>query len=138
MPPVPTHKYAGAEWLAGGIGVKEVSPLGTRVADLLGDVFLGIYHLPYNALRRVNWNNKDWIEFVLDRELATHDFNELTRLVVLAHDRLIRVSIAGCGPKYMRLMFHPRTGRNGPTYEIHPTIETAIAGIREHYGQPQE
>lgn len=126
--------YAGNEWLEPGIGVKEISPLGKNVADLLGDVFAGIYHLDYNALRKVDWSDKRCIQFVLGwHDLSTFDCDELTRLVVLCHDRMLRMSIEASTHKYLKLTFHCRNKRNGNQFERIPTIEQAIHRIRQCY-----
>lgn len=124
--------YQGAGWVKLSLK-KELSSLGESVADLLGDVFKGIYHLPDTALNKVKWDNDYCIEFTYYGSLETVDFNLLTILVVLAHDRMIRVSIRGIGPGYMRLQFHQRNARTGSMSERYPTIETHIEQIREHY-----
>lgn len=124
--------YAGADWIELSLK-KGTSPLGRNVADLLGDVFKGIYHLQNSALKKVKWDDDYCIEFTLYGELSTVDFNLLTILVVLAHDRMIRVTIRGVGPGYMRLMFHQRTKRTGSISERYPTIEDHVKQIREHY-----
>lgn len=120
--------YAGANWIK--TLKKEMSPLGEAVANLLGRVFLGIYHLPHPALERVDWSNPYYIEFIYDGDLATVDFNRLTMLVVFAHDEMIRVSIQGCGPRYMKMQFHQRASRTGSMSERYPTIENHIEQIR--------
>lgn len=126
-------KYAGNEWIERNFKV-EMSPLGRKVADLLGDLFLGIYHLDNGALKRVDWSDNHHIQFILSyHELATTDWNELTKLVILCHDRLVRCSIQGCGPNRLRLLFYQRANRDGEYHERHPTIEQAIQDIRKHY-----
>lgn len=125
-------KYSGADWIESNLKCK-CSALGTSVANLLGDVFKGIYHLSNGSLQKTNWENGYCIEYTLCGELSTVDFNLLTILVVLAHDRMIRVTIQGVGPGYMRLMFHQRTKRTGSMFERYPTIEDHIKQIREHY-----
>lgn len=62
-------------------------------------------------------------------QLATFDFHGLTRLVVMAHDRAIRVQIGPSGPGMIELMFHKRS-REGDGWRRHPTIEEAIGRIR--------
>jgi hypothetical protein len=124
--------YAGAGWVKTSLK-KRLCPLGEAVADLLGDVFRGIYHLPSTSLNKVKWDDNYCIEFTYYGDLATVDFNLLTTLVVLAHDRMIRVSIQGVGPGYMRMMFHQRKSRTGSVSERYPTIETHIEQIREHF-----
>lgn len=77
-------KYAGADWVEGALRVK-CSPLGREVADVLGQAFLGIYHVSREA-KRVDWSDTRIIEFRYGRSLATYDADELTRLVVLCHE----------------------------------------------------
>jgi hypothetical protein len=122
-------KYAGSEWIEESFKV-EMSPLGREISDLLGDVFAGIYHLNHTSLFKVDWANDTWIEFVLNKTIATFDNNELTRLVILCHDRLIRCSIEGAAPGYLRLVFHKRKSRTGHLYDRHPTIEQATEYTR--------
>ncbi len=123
-------QYQGAEWIKRSLK-KTMSPLGIQVADLLGDVFLGIYHLDYKALERVNWDNDDYIIFVLSyHSLSTVDSNELTKLVVFCHDRALRMDIKSVAPKRLELLFHQRV-REGDFYHVCPTIEEHINKIRE-------
>lgn len=122
--------YAGAEWIKNSLK-KEMSSLGEAVANLLGRTFFGIYHLNHGALKRVDWSDDYVIEFVYRGELSTFDFSCLTALVVFAHDETIRVSIQGCGPGYLRLMFHQRKSHiGGSISERHPTIENHIKKLR--------
>ena len=129
-------QYAGSNWIETSLKCK-CSPLGRNVADLLGDVFKGIYHLSHKALQQVQWGDEYVVEFTYHGDLETVDFNLLTILVVLAHDMMIRVSIRGVGPGYMRMMFHQRTNRTGSMGERYPTIEDHIKQIREYY-YPQQ
>lgn len=121
-------QYQGSDWVKRSLK-KSMSPLGIQVADLLGDVFLGIYHLDYMALKRVNWDD-DCISFVLSyHTLSTVDSNELTKLVVLCHDRALRMDIKSVAPKRLELTFHQRV-RDGDFYHTCPTIEEHINKIR--------
>jgi len=61
--------------------------------------------------------------------LATFDFNNLTRLVLLAHEKCIRVQIEQGGPNRLRIAIWKRA-REGSTYDRHPTIEQAIEAFR--------
>ena len=61
---------------------------------------------------------------------ATYDFDGLTRLVFLAHDRCIRVAIDGGGPMGVKFTIHKRHLREGNMSEKHPTIEDAITKWR--------
>jgi hypothetical protein len=61
--------------------------------------------------------------------MATFDFNELTRLVLLAHERCIRAEISQGGPNRLRIAIWKRE-REGAMHERHPTIEQAIEEFR--------
>jgi hypothetical protein len=116
------HKYAGADWLIenGYVEERRISPLGRAVADLLGDVFLGLYHLPSKQLEKVAWHSTNYMFIQIEGELATFDGDELTRLVFLGHDRMVRIAIGGVGPRYMRVAFSLRTIREGSVFERMP------------------
>jgi hypothetical protein len=120
-------KYAGYEWVVGMLGV-ELSPLGKDVADILGQAFLGIYHIEKSA-RKTDWTNKQYIVIAIRTNLSTVDTDILTRLVVLCHDRAIRMDISSRAFGVLELMFHRRR-RSGGIMHRHPTIEQAIEAIR--------
>lgn len=126
------NKYAGAEWIKSAFKNKTMSPFGEKVADLLGNVFLGIYHLNRSALRNAEWDNKTFISINYDGGMGTYDGDILTRLVLLAHDMCVRVEIQP-NMRYLKLVFHPRQ-REGSISEKHPTLESHVAGLRHHYG----
>lgn len=62
-------------------------------------------------------------------EMATFDFNQLTRLVVMGHDRCIRVGIDAARNGIIRITIWKRQ-REGSMSERHPTLEQAIEKIR--------
>jgi hypothetical protein len=59
--------------------------------------------------------------------MATFDGDELTRLVLLAHSRCVRVELSNGGPNRLRIAIWGRQ-REGRMYERHPTIEQALEG----------
>jgi hypothetical protein len=61
--------------------------------------------------------------------LSTWDYDHLTRAVIMAHDRCIRLDVQPCTPKLLRLVLHKRQ-REGGVSERHPTIEEAITRVR--------
>lgn len=87
-------EYQGAEWLERHLSSArqtcELSPFARVVADLVGQTWRGIYHLPSGMIQR--WQG-DRVELFLHGELATFDSNELTELVILCHERCIRLAI---------------------------------------------
>jgi hypothetical protein len=125
-------KYSGSEWIKKEFSVG-MSPLGTAVADLLGDVWAGIYHLDSGALKRVDWHHPFFIDITLRGSLSTFDSDHLTALVVLSHDRMLRMTVEPAAPRYLRLTFHQRHTRTGSMMERIPTIEDHIAAIRSRY-----
>lgn len=67
--------------------------------------------------------------------MSTFDYSNLTRAVVLAHDRMIRFEIEPSGPRMLKLIAHKRHSRDGRMHERHPTIEDAITDIRNNHGE---
>ena len=127
-------KFAGADWIK-SVTKKDLSPFGVHVADLLGQVYAGIYHIQDEVLHpRAEWQHPSRIEIVTYGDLSTYDFNVLTKLVVLCHDHAIRLTIAPASNKYLRLIFHKRQRNSPHISERHPTLEDAAQDIRERIG----
>ena len=68
--------YSGADWLTDLIGAENISPFGTTVANILGDVFLGIYHMNTGALRTADWKSDTWISVTNYGGLSTFDTDQ--------------------------------------------------------------
>lgn len=69
------------------------------------------------------------------RQLATFDFDELTRLVVMAHDRGIRVTIMPSSPKVLKIALHKREKADGEArlnVHNHPSLERNVEKIRAY------
>lgn len=93
---------------------------------MLADIFLGFHHITgklHNYGRGIALNTRSG-------SFATFDFADLTRAVIMAHDRMIRFAIEPSGPGMLKLVLHKRHKREGRMYERHPTIEQAIADLR--------
>lgn len=126
------NKYSGAEWIEKSLK-REMSPLGREVADILGQVWRGIYHLE-NYVHKVDWANKNWIEINIYGCLSTFDFSNLTELIVLCHDRMLRLEIRPCNMQLLKLEFHQRKNRSGTVNERMPLMEKHLQDIREQLG----
>ncbi len=88
---------------------------------------------PWNV--PVRWDRASLTErrcrFVLRTDgLATFDSDPLTRLVVLAHDRCIRLQLSPAAFAYLAIEMWPRKRNGGDFSAHHPTIEEAIARLR--------
>ena len=124
--------YAGSDWLEKNLPFlkpgMELSPLGRKAADLLGELFQGIYHIDDGQLAKVDWSNNHWIEIVLfdSGQWGTYDFDGLTRLVFLAHEMNVKAAICAAAPRWLRLKFHNVT-RAGFFRDGHPTLGEARA-----------
>ena len=127
------YKYSGADWIEKSLKVSNMSPLGKEVADLLGDLFLGIYHLQSSTLNKVEWSRDSVIRVAIGTNMATFDNDIITRLVVLSHDRMLRVEIVPCNFNYLVLLISKRTIREGDCFDKMPTMENHIRLIRDAY-----
>jgi hypothetical protein len=69
---------------------------------------------------------------------STFDFNLLTHLVFLAHDRCIRVELVSSGLGLIGLALHKRHSRDGAHSDRHPTLAQAVGEFRRHHMEPLE
>ena len=111
-----------------------MNPFQRRAVNMLSRLFgTGIYNVP------CKWENVDWdwgngVRFTVRcSSLSTFDFNHLTRLVVLAHDECIRISIEPRSFAYLAIVMHPRTRDADAMYARHPTLEQAAEAYRAPY-----
>jgi hypothetical protein len=113
-----------------GIDPATVSALGFVVAEVCYALVGGLHNWPARrSLKRVDWTNAHYMEIVYGGPLSTFDFDNLTRLVFLAHDHALRVELSGAAPGAIRLRFHQRR-REGDIFERHPTIGRALKAWR--------
>jgi hypothetical protein len=119
----------GAEWLVSRI--PSASTLGRRVADILNTVWRGIYHISDAdlLLTEDNWSHEHVVEIRIYSWVSTFDDDQLTALVILCHDRCVRLCIGPRNMHYITLRFTLR-GRRGGINRYHPTLEAAIERVR--------
>ena len=117
-------------WVESYLG-HPLSDFQRRCTNLLCKAFaMGPYNIHTNW-KRMELHERDVSLVISNTELATFDFDKLTRLVIGAHDESIRISISACAPNRLRLRMHERQKRKGRMYERHPTIEQAIEAYRQ-------
>lgn len=136
-------RFAGSDWLKKNLEYRKMpapSPLGERVAEILGLTFAGIYHIPEQTLfhKRTDWSRETCISIVIREELATWDRNDLTVLVILCHDACIRFSVSAISRGYLELCFHQRKRGEVSTMRGHPTLEAQVARTRSLMEEPRE
>ena len=122
-------KFAGHEWLNN----PNMSELGIKVADILGQIFGGIYHISH-LIKKTDWTDSFCIEIKMDQELSNYDFDNLTRLMVMCSDNLIRFSITPLNFRYTKLQFWQRESRTGDISKRLPDLESHLADIRSGIG----
>lgn len=135
--------YAGADWLKRQLDALHrmnpkknpevtISELGVRVADFLGEWKRGIYHIEQDRLYKADWTNNHHIQVTIwCTDLATYDFDDLTRLVFLAHEMALRVQLEPATHHYLRLTFYPRSNEAPEKYKWHPTLDEAVSLFRQ-------
>lgn len=96
------------------------------------ELFGGEHHIPSTGVKEsgpYGWH----VNYYGD--LATYDFNVLTRAVFLAHDRCMRLSIDPSGPRLVKLTVYQRYERDGGMMERHPTLEQAVESWRKSHAE---
>ncbi len=96
---------------------------------MLVDMFCGEHHIP-GIIKECGTSGI--LINCQTSAFSTYDFDELTRLVVMGHDRCIRVEIVPSGPNMIGLRLYKRK-RDGKMWERHPTLEDAIASVRKRF-----
>lgn len=108
-------------------------------AKFLADVYGGFHHVCGD----IQSSGPDGVFIELDHiSLATYDFNEMTKIVLMSHERCIRFGVTGPrmeekehdGHTYevpvMTVVVSKRK-RDGQMHERHPTLEAAIADLKK-------
>lgn len=91
----------------------------------------GAYDL--GCWKKADWGTKRVSFTIYSFGLSTYDFDELTKLVIGAHEMMIRVSISASKKNHIVITFQERTAREGETWLKHPTIEQAIESYRSKF-----
>lgn len=99
-----------------------------RCERVMAIAYRGIHHVPYWRKRR--WCGEIGILVSVPASLSTFDFDNLTRLVVAAHDECVRVEVVGGAPHLLKLLLNVREGRSGAVWARHDTIEEAVVKVR--------
>lgn len=95
----------------------------SRAEEVLAYTFRGWHHV---ESRRVKRESPTQITYTHYGDLATFDWDQLTRLVVAAHSLAVRVEISAASPRYTRIRLSERT-REGDSTQRHPTLADHVA-----------
>ena len=122
-----------ADWVEGYLKIA-LTDFQRDCVDLICDAqTCGPYDFK-STFNSANWEHGNGVRFTISpMGLATFDFNGLTRLVVGAHDKCIRVEIRPCNMQRLEVTMFKREGREGSISRRHPTMEGAIELSRIPY-----
>ena len=101
------------------------SILMQKVLRILEKTFHGLHHVH----GKLHEDEGFMIYLNVRDSLATYDFNQLTTLVIGAHEECVRLQINYSGPHMLKLYFWNRE-REGSMSQRHPTIEQAVKMYR--------
>ena len=96
-----------------------------RAERVLEYVFRGWHHV---AERRVKRESPTQITYTHYGDLASYDWDALTRLVIAAHSLAVRVEVSSAGPRYVRIRLSER-GRSGGMAERHPSLAEHLESL---------
>ena len=125
-------KYAGAGWLDMALPQERpISDFGVKVANVLGQAYLGIYHIRSAVLsKKVDWGDLGVISVTVGGELATYDGSVLTYLVLCCQAAGIGVDICGSFQHYTKLVFSDNRPSIGAVLGV--SNESCLAPGSEH------
>jgi hypothetical protein len=113
--------------------VVERAPMTKEEAvEFFSILYFGEHHIPSD----VKPFGRGWKVNAYAGSLATFDFDGLTRLVFLAHDKCVRVEVCQGGPGRVGICIWKRHGRNGDMYARHPTLKCALVNWRMKHADP--
>lgn len=103
---------------------REVKHLTLETATkFFSEFYFGEHHIPGHKIHK--WGYGFRVKH--DRgALSSFDFNELTRLVLMAHKYCVRVSVSPLSFRFLSIEIWQRQGTEGSLSERHPKIEQAI------------
>lgn len=90
------------------------------------ELYGGEHHIPKH---KVFEYGNGWMVKHDRGDLATFDYNDMTRLVFMAHDKCYRASVSPSSKSVLEIAIWKRQ-REGSMCERHPTLEQAIEKFR--------
>jgi hypothetical protein len=99
------------------------------------EFYLGVHHIPARGCCGSHGVKEFGTGWSVNHygDLSSFDFDSLTRLVFLAHDRCVRVEVMNSGPRRVKIAIWKRAGREGEIWARHPTLEQAIELWRKRH-----
>lgn len=114
----------------------DVSDFGAMAAEFASRYYGGLHHFPKHdfGLKKVAWNSDNHLSWLDDQgQVSSFDDSGLTRLVLLAHDLGLRVTIEAATVRRLRITVGKRDVDGCFSgFDRHPTIEETVARWRSH------
>lgn len=107
-----------------------LSPFQRTCMHILGIVGNGIYNAPI-SWETIEWGGDRWLRVSWRSELSTFDGAELSKLVFLAHECRIRVSIGAANFRNVEIILHRRQAEGGIA-ERHPDMTQMMETMRRY------
>ncbi len=99
-----------------------------RIEGVLAFTYRGLHHVPMHRAKWIGSKGDHCVVAVSD-QIATWDFDELTRLVAAAHHYCVRVEINASGPRLINLRLTARHYRSGDICRRHPAMQEHLANF---------
>ena len=128
-------KFAGAGWLSRQLD-QPLTPFTTKVANVLGQVHNGLYHIDKAVFSRKMLTSKQWhrqafMSVTLFGQLATFDGDALTVLVLCCRKAGISVEIHGSFRGYTKLLFSNQSSLAEDVMGV-----SSLGQLTEHWEYP--
>ena len=117
-----------------------VSDHGAVCAEFASVLYRGLHHFPSGdrGLRKVAWSDADVLRWNHYGELASFDGDELTVMVLMAHDLGLRLTVNPVNMRYLEIALSKCDAeRHFATFHAHPTMESVLSSWREHHPLPE-
>ena len=136
MTPREAVPSSAADWVEGACGVHLNEFQRKAVRLLCRAMRCGPYDLG-RTFETAEWAGERWVRFIVYAKggrLCTVDGDGLTRLVIGAHEEMIRVDVSPHTFCHLEILMHRRHTREGSISQRHPTIEQAVESYRNLKG----
>lgn len=108
----------------------QLNPFQRTCMHILGIVGNGIYNAPI-SWETIEWGGDRWMRVAWRSDLSTFDGAELSKLVFLAHECRIRVSIGAANFRNVEIILHRRQAGGGIA-ERHPDMTQMMETMRRY------